>query len=158
MNRKHTEAEQIDKFWRRVDKSPLTGCWLWRGPFGSKGYGKFTPGHGVSRIASRVAWAIMNGPIPEGVCVLHRCDNPPCVNPAHLFLGTVAENNADKARKGRCPRGEDAEHSKLTADDVREIRRRFESGAIAAEIVRDWPVSHRTARAIRDGETWRHVA
>lgn len=56
---------------------------------------------GRMRLAHRVAWMITNGPIPDGLCVLHRCDNPPCVNPAHLFLGTVQDNNADRDAKGR---------------------------------------------------------
>jgi len=75
-------------------------CWEWRG-------GRHTFGHGSKRIKGvmhythRLAWAWVNGPIPEGMCVLHHCDNPPCVNPNHLFLGTKADNNHDKMAKGR---------------------------------------------------------
>ena len=77
-------------------------CWVWRGDLTGDGYGRFG-GHrpGISVLAHRLSWEMHVGPIPPGLDVLQRCDNPPCVNPAHLFLGTQADNNADRLRKGR---------------------------------------------------------
>lgn len=90
-------AESVARFWVKVEKS--AGCWLWRGARGPRGYGHFK----IQQIerAHRVAFAIANGPIPADMFVLHRCDVPTCVNPAHLFLGTQADNMADRDRKGR---------------------------------------------------------
>lgn len=97
------------RFWPKVNKSgpiirqELGPCWEWMAAREKKGYGKF----GVSNPrrlvkASRFVWELERGPIPEGLWVLHRCDHPPCVNPAHLFLGTARDNNRDTASKGRC--------------------------------------------------------
>jgi len=94
--------EQIARFWSRVQKTE--GCWTWmagRTPFG---YGKVAF-YRCNLMTHRVAWGLVNGQIPEGMCVLHHCDNPSCVRPEHLFLGTLADNNADMVRKGRHMRG-----------------------------------------------------
>lgn len=88
--------------WSKAEAEPNTGCWLWPGE-GPHGYGRLrrrTLGPG-QHYAHRAAWIIHYGPIPSGLWVLHRCDNPPCVNPGHLFLGTADDNNKDRDRKGR---------------------------------------------------------
>lgn len=90
-----------DRFWRKVVKGD--GCWLWTGHRGSGGYGRFWL-NGKQVLAHRTSWEITNGPIPDGLYACHRCDNPPCVKPAHLFLGTALDNAEDRDRKGRTPR------------------------------------------------------
>jgi HNH endonuclease len=87
------------RFWPKVKKTAT--CWLWTGYIDNKGYGKMWRRPQKAAIASRVSWELHNGPIPEGMNVLHRCDNPACVRPEHLFLGTIMDNNRDRYAKGR---------------------------------------------------------
>jgi hypothetical protein len=97
------EAEGVAaKFWARIDTSDPNGCWPWKGPFNSGGYGHFQEGRrGPMTRAHRRAYQLAKGPIPDGLLVCHTCDNPPCCNPAHLWLGTSADNKKDAISKGR---------------------------------------------------------
>lgn len=149
-----TPAERFARHWKL---KPETGCWIWQGANDGHGYGAFTFGHRDVRKAHRVSWEFANGPIPDGLAVLHNCpggDNRACVNPAHLFLGTKADNNLDKVRKGRQPRGELSGGAKLSADQVLAILKdkRFQR-AIAA----DYGISPSHVSTIRSKKTWKHI-
>lgn len=97
----HRPKPLADRFWPKVQKGE--GCWEWIGSRNAAGYGKMTVGgRGAGHVrAHRVSWELANGPVPEGLWVLHTCDNPPCVRPDHLWLGTRLDNMRDCASKGR---------------------------------------------------------
>lgn len=142
------------RFWAKVRITP--GCWLWLAANAS-GYGVFGL-HGKTPLAHRVSWEMHNGPIKDGLWVLHRCDNPACVNPEHLWLGTHADNMQDMARKGRgrdfAPSGVDAYHAKLEAHQVREIRRLRAAGVLQREVARRFGVHRCTVQDITQGRTY----
>jgi hypothetical protein len=162
-----------DRFWPKVAKSD--GCWLWTGAYQRRAHGEY--GHiqledlRIER-AHRVSWMLHFGPIPPDMRVLHRCDNPRCVRPDHLFLGTQLDNIADMDRKGRrrTVRG-DAHHarrpgarigerngrSRLTPDDVRRIRAMRAGGAMYKDIASAFGVATPTVQHIVSGKNWSHV-
>ena len=149
-------GREYDRFMRHVHPEPNSGCWLWTGPVMGGSYGAFRKlGAGTQNsYAHRYSFEAHCGPIPKGLFVCHRCDTPPCVNPDHLFLGTAADNNADKVRKGRVLRGEKVGNSKLTSIAVRAIRNDARSNArVAAE----YGVSPSSVQSIRAGKVWKHV-
>jgi len=118
-----TPAERMAFYTDRPDPD---SCWLWTGAVNNAGYGKFQL-DGRTLGAHKVAWQLANGPVPDGMLVCHRCDNPPCCNPAHLFLGTAADNTQDMHQKGRYPvrRGMAHHGAKLTDGQVADIRQRL---------------------------------
>lgn len=141
-------AEQ--RFWRKVDKAD--GCWLWRGGTSNRGYGAaFVRGRLVG--AHRAAWELTYGPIPDGQWVLHRCDNPPCVNPDHLFLGTHEENMHDMASKGR----RIGAGRKLTPERVIEARALLEQGVSQSNVAARFGVSRSAIAQMVRGNSWRSV-
>lgn len=118
---------ESERFWEKVEKTD--GCWLWRAGLTMGGYGKFKL-RGRSMNASRAVWIMERGPIDAGMFVCHRCDNPICVRPEHLFLGTPGDNTRDRDQKGRMARQKGESHGRhiLTEEQVLEIRRRWTAG------------------------------
>lgn len=145
------------RFWSKVDKADSHGgCWLWVGGKSKNGYGKFWC-EGRMTCAHRVSYVLAHGHISDGLHVLHSCDNPACVNPIHLFLGTPANNMKDKVQKSRQQRGEAVPQSKLTVEDIRDLRLRREQGALLRELGALFGISESTASCIVNRVTWRHV-
>lgn len=151
-------AESVaQRFWRNVDKGAPDDCWPWLG--GSKnGYGHFKLVSYVTVGAHRCAYAFGQGQSPGRMLVCHRCDNPPCCNPDHLFLGTDADNTHDMLAKGRWRsgdhRGEQNGYAKVTAAQVETIRRRILAGETNVAIAADYGVTHQAISRIRRGKSW----
>lgn len=149
-----TDKDLIDKFWDSVDKSG--DCWLWTALLQPAGYGQIHV-DGKRLLAHRFSWVLANGEIPAGMFVLHKCDNPPCVNPDHLFLGTQTENMADMKSKLRGTNGERSTHSVLCAGDVGRIRDMLRCGALQREVANWFGVDRTTIGKIKRGVTWHHL-
>lgn len=171
-----------EEFWRKVNKNgPLPDaakypnltepCWIWTKAKSNNGYGvtsfdwKQTPTH-------RAAWVLTNGQIPDGLCVLHKCDNPPCCNPSHLFLGTPADNAADMVAKKRQSkgiehsdaitprrlRGEESPTCILTEESVTEMRKLYlQDGLSSREIAKRFGIADSHVFRIVKGECWKHI-
>ena len=148
----------IDRFNEKWRLNEDTGCHEWTACRLPKGYGKFGVSPRNIQTAHRVAYTLFIGPIPDGMYVCHRCDNPPCVNPDHLFLGTCQDNSDDKFAKGRELRGTKIKVSRLTEADVIEMRRLYFSRTQdCLSLSRKYNVSpNAVCRAIR-GISWRHL-
>jgi len=140
-----------NRFWERVQKTET--CWLWMGSRTRQGYGMVWF-HGQHWRAHRLAWHLVNSGVPAVLDVLHRCDNPACVRPDHLFLGSDAENAADRERKGR---GKHDLHVKITPADAALIRRLYRRGSAdcgGPALARLFGVHHRTIYNVINGTAW----
>lgn len=122
-------AQDIQRFWNKVARTDDTSCWLWLGSKLPSGYGNFGKGRTKRYFAHRIAFQLAHGSFLETLQVCHSCDNPSCVRPDHLFLGTHKDNAADAKSKGRSARHEKHGMRKLSWAEVHEIRRLHQTGA-----------------------------
>jgi len=150
--------ESARLFWAKVDKSG--DCWVWTGGRFNTGYGNVKR-NGRAQTTHRLAWTLAYGPIPAGQIICHRCDNPPCVRPDHLFLGSHRTNAEDRTRKGRgvqaVRRGGENGMTLLSEDAVRGIRRDRASGRTYVELAKQYGATKANVANICQGRTWRHL-
>lgn len=157
-------GRDAERFWQKVGPhDDPDACWEWQAATDGHGYGHMNY-EGRQQRAPRVAWQVLVGPIPAGIHVCHRCDNPSCVNPAHLFLGTAADNMRDMWAKGRgvAPgagwkhaRGERHRNARMTWATVTEARERHAVGESLSALAREYGVTPPTMWAILHRKTWR---
>ena len=149
----------INRFWLKVDKTDT--CWNWTASLIHSGYGRFTI-NGITWSAHRVSWIIHNGNIPKDnnycgtMFVLHKCDNPKCVNPDHLFIGTCADNHKDMVKKGRAPIGETVGTSRFTDTQIRVIRTYYPA-ITQMKLAEIFGTQQSAISKIILRKTWKHV-
>ena len=155
------------RFWTHIHKQDtLNGCWLWIGTVDRYGYGRFAI-KGKQFLAHRIAYELTYGKIPDGLLCCHHCDNPRCVRPDHLFIGTNSDNMIDAYKKGRLrqlspftsqnTRGSNNANAKLTKTDILEIRYLRYDGFSQGTIAKRFNVSVSTIKDILHKRTWNHV-
>jgi hypothetical protein len=140
-----------ERFWKYVQRGEPDDCWIWTASTDRYGYGQFKM-DGKMVKAHRFSYTLAHGPIPDGLHVLHHCDNPPCVNPAHLFPGSHIDNMRDREAKGRGTRGTANGRCRLTDEEVAEIRNAV---GLQREIAERFGISHKTVGNIKRGKTHR---
>ncbi len=157
------KTDPLYPFWRHVDKSSPDKCWTWSGPKNARGYGTLYINR-KNQSAHRCSWELHNGPIPprnsiDRLCVCHKCDNPSCVNPNHLFLGTHADNMYDAKIKNRHATGGSARKvSKLTPEQVKEIKSQLATKTKSLrELARSYEITHNTIWLIKIGKMWNDI-
>jgi hypothetical protein len=146
-------AKYIDRFWSKVRKESDDSCWLWTAGT-VRGYGQIRI-NGKTISTHRFSWQIHFGEIPNDLCVCHHCDNPSCVNPDHLFLGTNADNTRDAISKGRLPQ---LRHAKLSEEEVREIKRTHRIGISLVSLGKRYSIDPSAISKIIRGINWKEVA
>jgi hypothetical protein len=151
-------ADTAARFWSKVDRSGgADACWPWLGGHAHYGHGRFWL-HGRRVHAHRVAYILTRGPIPDGLDILHTCDNPPCCNPAHHYPGTQIDNVRDRQERNRQARGERLPFTKLTGDQVLAIRARHAAGGITYEqLAAEYGVGPNAIRDVVLRNHWQHI-
>lgn len=149
------QFHDIGRFWRKVGRGDPAACWPWLVYTNRDGHGQFRVG-GRTVLAHRLAyWLGGRGELPPGAVIRHLCNNPACCNPAHLAVGTHADNVADRVAAGRSARGEHNGRAKLTWAAVAAIRQQAEAGTSDCQLARQFAVSRRCISFIRSGVHWR---
>lgn len=143
-----------ERFWEKVDKRGSDECWLWRGAIGRHGYGNLGSGNGRTLRAHRVSYELAHGTIPPGLVICHRCDEPRCVNPMHLFAASQSLNLQDMANKGRSTQGGRSPSARLDDEAVLTIR---STNIAQVELARRFGVSLMTISLAKRRLTWRHL-
>lgn len=144
----------LERLMARVEMDPNSGCWLWSGSCLPRGYGTLRVVGRRRVYAHRLSYELHVGPIPKSLHVCHACDTPACVNPAHLWVGTCADNHADKVAKGRQPRGEAMYNAKLTEEQARFV---LVSPLDGPRLAAMFGVSRACIRQIRTGRSWQSL-
>jgi hypothetical protein len=152
----YTHAQRIAAFWAKVKVGDPDECWEWQAGRNSKGYGQFT-WNGKLTQAHRVAFFLSGAYLPEGMQVLHACDNRRCCNPKHLFAGTPKDNTDDRTAKGRSAVGERVGGSKLKENEIVAIRNAYKTGVSCKHLASQFGISQRHAHYIVSGKTWKHL-
>lgn len=147
-----TTAEE--RFWSHVTRTE--GCWIWTGPVGTGGYGQLVA-LPIRTSAPRFSYELHFGPIPDGMCVCHRCDNRLCVKPGHFFLGTKGDNNRDATAKWRNVYGSRHPHAKINEETIPEILRLLNSGKLQREVAAQFGLQQPAISRIVHGVTWNRV-
>lgn len=158
-SRAKTHRPLSERFWERVDIRGPDDCWEFQGYKNKGGYGTISDA-GKTKKAHRVAWELAHGrKIHEGFHILHHCDNRVCCNARHLWIGTNHQNVRDMERKGRSnhPSGSMNSNSKVSEDQIREIRRRVEAGETHVSVARDFPIGRTSVSKIIARESWAHL-
>lgn len=148
--------EWAKDFWSRASVGDPEECWEWQAGHTGKGYGAFWL-EGKTCVAHRLAYVLTHGPVPCGLVVRHRCDNPPCVNPGHLLVGTHGDNAQDRKLRNRAPVGSAHHMTPLSATDVRAIRTDHVMGAVPADLAARYGISSTAIIAILKGRSWQSV-
>ena len=143
-----------ERFFMKVEKTDT--CWNWMAYRKKTGYGCFCMGV-KNNLAHRVSWELHNGSIPEGLHVLHKCHNPRCVNPDHLYVGTHTDNMNDRIKDGTSPRGEKHHSAKLTEENVKTAKWLLSCGARPLDLSVMYKVAPHCISNIKTGRTWGHV-
>lgn len=159
MKPQYSKERMLVRFNKNVFPEPNTGCWLWSGAITPNGYPNFSWRPGKIYLGHRFSYLIYKGEFDRSLLVCHTCDTPSCVNPEHLFLGTVTDNNADRDRKGRFNvlNGSRNGMAKLNEEKVREIKALIKLGVSFRKIGKMYGIDPSIPHRIKDGKVWKHV-
>lgn len=159
MSKKYTKKERIAKFWSRVQIKGLLDCWEWTGAKEPRDYGHTQGTRGENTRAHRLSWELTYGVIADDMYVCHKCDNPPCCNPVHLYLGTPKENaqDRDRRKRRRPPKGIDNGRAKLKESDIKEIRSLIAQGITQTVIAKKYGICRGGVSKIKLGKSWSHI-